>query len=799
MAGRLSWACSEDLLPGGPELAIAPGLAALGLMVVLLVTGTRLPSWALAALGPIGVALIGYALATTAGAGDAAVLYMWPVLWVAYFFGRTGASCRRLGGRVHGLALIALPAGVGNLDRWLDVMVSVSVVAGVVYALSQNNRKLLARLAAEARVDKLTGVLNRRGFEERLEVEVDRARREQASLGVATFDIDHFKRINDDFGHEVGDQVLAHLGAVLAAKTRTTDVVARTGGEEFVALLQGRTGPGRWRTPSGCARRSRSVSGLDLPPVTVSAGVTAEHPPGDVAQLLQRLGFRSVCGQAGGPGQGRGGRGARHRALRRVARAALAEGLTSRLRRCPQPPRTAPPPRPRRLPPEDFELKEIVLHGHRVAYRSAGSGPAIVLVHGITSDSSTWERAMPYLATRFTVIAPDLIGHGESAKPRGDYSLGAYASGVRDLMVTLGHESATFVGHSLGGGIVMQLAYQFPERCERLVLVDSGGLGRDVSFLLRAATLPFSEVVLPLLASTRLLDAGRAVSRLLGRVGLHAGTDMAELGRGHASLSDPEARSAFINTLRTIVDPARPAGERERPPLPRREHPVPAGLGRARPDHPGGARPGGARAGALQPARDLRGRRPLPAHGRPAALPRRAARLHRLDRARRRGSRELEGHAQVRPERAVSGSARPASGLFADPREITELGDLFANIWQVCWVTRDLERGMELLRERFGIEHCVEVPTDGATFLRGDEPAEWKARVAMGARGGPIVELIEPVAGEVDFYREFLPVGRLGRPAACTTWRRSCRWATRRGPRSARCSRGMGCRSTTPC
>ena len=137
----------------------------------------------------------------------------------------------------------------------------------------------------------------------------------------------------------------------------------------------------------------------------------------------------------------------------------------------------SPPATARRLPPEDFELKEIELHGHRVAYRCAGSGPAIVLVHGITSTSATWERVMPYLATRFTVIAPDLIGHGESAKPRGDYSLGAYASGVRDLMVTLGHESATFVGHSLGGGVVMQLAYQFPERCERLVLVDSGGLG----------------------------------------------------------------------------------------------------------------------------------------------------------------------------------------------------------------------------------------------------------------------------------------------------------------------------------
>lgn len=209
----------------------------------------------------------------------------------------------------------------------------------------------------------------------------------------------------------------------------------------------------------------------------------------------------------------------------------------------------------RRLPAEDFELKEIELHGHRVAYRSAGSGPAIVLVHGITGTSATWEQVMPYLATRFTVIAPDLIGHGESAKPRGDYSLGAYASGVRDLMVTLGHESATFVGHSLGGGVVMQLSYQFPERCERLVLVDSGGLGRELNLLLRAATLPLSEVVLPLLASPRLLGAGRSVGRLFGRLGMHAGTDMAELARGHASLEDPEARAAFVHTLRTIVDP----------------------------------------------------------------------------------------------------------------------------------------------------------------------------------------------------------------------------------------------------
>ncbi|ADB49739.1 alpha/beta fold hydrolase [Conexibacter woesei] len=201
-----------------------------------------------------------------------------------------------------------------------------------------------------------------------------------------------------------------------------------------------------------------------------------------------------------------------------------------------------------------FELQEMRLHGHRIAYRAGGSGPVIVLVHGITSTSATWDAVMGPLSRRFTVIAPDLLGHGGSAKPRGDYSLGAYASGVRDLLVALGHERATFVGHSLGGGVAMQLAYQFPERCERLVLVGSGGLGREVSILLRASTLPGSDVVLPLLVNRYLLDAGRLAATLLGRVGLRAGTDVAEIARGHASLADRDARAAFIHTLRTIVD-----------------------------------------------------------------------------------------------------------------------------------------------------------------------------------------------------------------------------------------------------
>jgi len=205
--------------------------------------------------------------------------------------------------------------------------------------------------------------------------------------------------------------------------------------------------------------------------------------------------------------------------------------------------------------PEAGQVHEAVLHGHHIRYRAMGSGPVIVLVHGLTGTSATWAGVLPSLAEHFTVIAPDLLGHGQSAKPRGDYSLGAYASGIRDLMLWLGHDRATFVGHSLGGGVAMQLAYQFPERCERLVLVSSGGLGRELNLLLRAATLPGAELVLSVLAERRVLGAGRTVGGLLDRIGLRPRTDVAEVMRGHASLTDGEARSAFVHTLRTIVDP----------------------------------------------------------------------------------------------------------------------------------------------------------------------------------------------------------------------------------------------------
>lgn len=206
----------------------------------------------------------------------------------------------------------------------------------------------------------------------------------------------------------------------------------------------------------------------------------------------------------------------------------------------------------------EARTEEVLIHGHRVRYRIASSDPSrpvVVLVHGVAGSSRTWEEVMPALARDHTVIAPDLLGHGESAKPRGDYSLGAYASGIRDLLAVLGHDRATIVGHSLGGGIAMVFAYQFPERTERLVLVSSGGLGKEVSIALRAASLPGAELVLPILFAPPLVRAAGAVGGLLGRMGLQLGTDAEEVAGSLATFADLHSRTAFVHTVRAVIDP----------------------------------------------------------------------------------------------------------------------------------------------------------------------------------------------------------------------------------------------------
>ena len=202
----------------------------------------------------------------------------------------------------------------------------------------------------------------------------------------------------------------------------------------------------------------------------------------------------------------------------------------------------------------DFAVKHVPIHGHDVSYRLAGEGPVVVLVHGLAGSSTTWKHVMPALAESHTVLAPDLLGHGQSAKPRGDYSLGAYASGIRDLMVVLGLDRATFVGHSLGGGVAMQLAYQFPKRCARLVLVASGGLGREVHPLLRAVTFPAAEYVLPLALTPWLRLRAESVGDLLRRVGWKPGSTLAEVWRSYTTLTTAEGQQAFLQTVRSVID-----------------------------------------------------------------------------------------------------------------------------------------------------------------------------------------------------------------------------------------------------
>ncbi len=196
------------------------------------------------------------------------------------------------------------------------------------------------------------------------------------------------------------------------------------------------------------------------------------------------------------------------------------------------------------------------VHGHDVAYRQAGTGPVLVMIHGIAGSSGTWVPVMPLLAEHYTVIAPDLLGHGESAKPRGDYSLGAYASGIRDLLGVLGHERATIVGHSLGGGIAMQFAYQFPQMAERLVLVGSGGLGKEVSPLLRALSVPGTEYLLPVVLAPQIHDLVGALGSVFGRFGLRADPFLGEVWNAWTRLTDVRAQRAFIHTIRAVIDVA---------------------------------------------------------------------------------------------------------------------------------------------------------------------------------------------------------------------------------------------------
>jgi diguanylate cyclase (GGDEF)-like protein len=281
--------CIEGFLPGDPPFSMLPVFVVLGIVVALLAVGPRLPRRVLALLGPLGVALTAYALATTPGPTDAAVLYALPVLWTTLFFGRRGAIVA-IGcvGVAHATALLALPAAVSYPGRWVDVMVSVSGVALVVELLEHRNQVLLRRLAGEARTDALTGLLNRRGFDERAATALAHASRDATPIALVAFDIDHFKSVNDEWGHDAGDQVLARLGELLTSHARDVDVVARQGGEEFAALLPDSDRDGATAFAERIRSALASTRFPGFPTVRLSAGIAAEAGPADLRELLQR-------------------------------------------------------------------------------------------------------------------------------------------------------------------------------------------------------------------------------------------------------------------------------------------------------------------------------------------------------------------------------------------------------------------------------------------------------------------------------------------------------------------------------
>jgi pimeloyl-ACP methyl ester carboxylesterase len=203
---------------------------------------------------------------------------------------------------------------------------------------------------------------------------------------------------------------------------------------------------------------------------------------------------------------------------------------------------------------DGFDAWQVELHGHPVIYRTAGSGPPVVLIHGMVNSSHHWREVALRLADRYTVIAPDLIGHGDSATPRGDYSLGAHAAVIRDLLTAIGVGSATIAGHSLGGGVAMQFFWQFPQRVERLVLVSSGGLGHEVSPLLRSAALPGASAALRLVAGRRSLAALGRVAAALDARGSAGGVYVRAIVRALRPLERAGSREAFLQTLRSVID-----------------------------------------------------------------------------------------------------------------------------------------------------------------------------------------------------------------------------------------------------
>jgi diguanylate cyclase (GGDEF)-like protein len=281
-AGAAAVGTIESVVAGTPTSSPLGIVVAFAVAAALWRYGARIDRRVLFALGPIGAVLIAVAVATSPP-GNGAVMYIWSVLWVASFFG-TRETVAVVATVAVAQAAVVLHLPNGTFEQWCDVSASMVVVAIVVRSLAARNAKLVARLTVESRIDPLTGLLNRRGLEERFAVELARAKRDQRSLSVVAVDVDHFKRVNDEHGHQAGDRALVWLASMLCEHTRGADIVARVGGEEFVIVLPGADGPS---TLELAERLRAAIADGDAEiPFTISAGVASALAPSTAHTLL---------------------------------------------------------------------------------------------------------------------------------------------------------------------------------------------------------------------------------------------------------------------------------------------------------------------------------------------------------------------------------------------------------------------------------------------------------------------------------------------------------------------------------
>jgi diguanylate cyclase (GGDEF)-like protein len=258
--------------------------------ILLLLVGERLPDWVFELLAFGGTVLVSLAIYFAGEArNDNMMVYLWPDLWACYFFTRRAAALQlAFIGSSYAAVLVLQGETYSALTRWIVTMVTLGVAGALVRVLRERLERVVARLADAARTDPLTGLLNRRGFEELVSLELERALRSDRPLGLLVGDLDHFKRVNDTLGHRAGDEALVRAAAVLAHAVRRIDVVARIGGEEFALLLPDSDAHGSYVLAERLREEIRSEFSADEVPLTISFGIVNYPDDGSRSDALMK-------------------------------------------------------------------------------------------------------------------------------------------------------------------------------------------------------------------------------------------------------------------------------------------------------------------------------------------------------------------------------------------------------------------------------------------------------------------------------------------------------------------------------